>query len=184
MDVKGVTLESGKKFVIDNFGEEGYNQWMSSLDSDVRDAYAESIVTKWYLMRRNYVEPRKKVCELFYGGDLKGLWDMGRSDADHGLKGIYKAFIRIATVGFVISRAKMILPMYFRPSVLKVTEKSKKDVTIRIVEFPEFDEYVELIIGGFMERTTELCRCKGVNVEIPKSVTKADPYTEYHVSWQ
>ena len=109
---------------------------------------------------------------------------MGRSDADYRLKGIYKAFIRIATVGFVISRVKMILPMYFRPSILKVTEKSKKDVTLRIVEFPEFDEYIELIIGGFMERTTELRRCRGVSVEIPKSVTKADPYTEYRVSWQ
>jgi hypothetical protein len=182
MEVKGVSFESLRMFVLEKFGEKERDRWLNALSPNARDACANPIVSKWYPMKE-YVESMKKICELFYDGDPHGAWDLGRSDASYGMKGIYKAFARVASTEFVLGRAKLILPLYYRPCKLEVIEKSKGHALLRITEFPEMDEFNELNIGGFIEGTGKICGAKNIRVEITNSLAKGGPYTEYEGSW-
>jgi hypothetical protein len=121
MEVNGAAVVSLPLFIKDRYGEEGFRRWLDSLSEQSREIFSLPVFqSSWYPMKEILVEPTKKLCELFFDGNLKGAWVCGRHSADHGLRGIYKVFVRLSSPEFLINKASVILPTYYRPSKMKV----------------------------------------------------------------
>ncbi len=184
MEVKGTAVASIPKFIEDKFGVEGFNKWLSTISAEANNVYSKNILaSKWYPLKEILVEPTQQLCNVFYGGDMKGAWDAGRFSASYGLTGILKIFVRMGSPSFIVSRATSILPNYYQPSEIVVTETNSSGCTVQISKFPELTNIIEHRIGGWIERALEIQGCKSVSVVITKSVTKNDSVCEYKITW-
>ena len=185
MDVNGTAVISIPLFIKSKFGEEKFKFWLDSLSPEAYDVYKTSVFPSlWYPMKEILIEPTKNICDLFYNGSLNGAWESGRFSAEYGLKGIYKMFVKLSSPEFLIKKASVILPTYYRPSAMKVIENTKGYAMVRVTEFLEMEKVIEHRMGGWMERALEICGCQEVKMEITKSITTGDPYTEFQSTWK
>lgn len=185
MKVKGSAVSTLPLFVKENFGEDGFQKWLSALSPEAQKVFEKNvIVVGWFPMEQTLSEPTKKLCDLFYNGDMKGAWDSGRFSAEQGLKGVYKVFLKLGSAAFIIKKASSILPTYYAPSEMKVADLQSNSTVIQITKFEEPSEIVDNRIGGWMEKALELSGYKSVNISITKSLAKGDPFTEFQVEWK
>ena len=185
MQVKGEAMLSIPLFIIRKFGNKGYSRWLNSLSPQAQKVYSSPInKSDWYPIKEMMSEPTIKICELFYNNSKRGAWECGRYGAEYGLKGIYKVLVKLCSPEILIKKGTSILHNYYKPSELEIEEHSKSHVIVQIKQFPEIDKYIEYRIAGWMERAIEICGCKHVSINITKSLTQNDPYTEYKISWR
>lgn len=182
MEVKGTAVIPIMPFVKEKFGSRT-DEWYNSLSKESAEIIKNATSLGWYDLKTAIIEPTQKICDVFYGGDDKGALEMGRFSADHGLKGVYKIFVRLGSPTFIISKASDIMPTYYKGSSMKVTENEKNKAVAQLSDFPEISRLVELRIAGWMERALELNGCKGVKVAITQSITKGSPLTEFVATW-
>jgi len=184
MQVNGTAVASLPLFIRSKFGEAGFNRWIQSLPAEAAKIYSTNIFpSSWYPLDKVVIEPTRKFCDLFYGGNLKGAWEGGRFSADYGLKGVLKIFVKVASVNLLIKKAGLILPTYYKPSEITLIENEKGKACIRITKFPEMDQIIEFRIAGWIERAIEIGGGKNVKVIISSSLVKGDPYSEIKISW-
>jgi hypothetical protein len=185
MEVKGAALASIPDFVRNKFGKEGFYKWLHTLSAEARDVYRYPIkLNEWYPLKSIMSEPTRRICELFYDNSIRGAWEAGRFSAEFTLHSIYKIFVRLGSVESLIKRASVILPTYYKPSAIKVTESSENQGILHIDQFPELDEIIENRIAGWIECAVEISGQKDVQVKTGKSLLKGDPYTEFLISWK
>lgn len=183
VEVKGTAVVTLPEFVQQTHGAK-YQDWLNSLTPQSKNIMgSKMLLSSWYSVDNALDEPLKKICDQFYGGKLDGAWESGRFSADKSLTGIYKAFVKLGTPSFIISRATSIINMYYKGLEIKVVENMKSSVVLHLTKFENPSEYVQVRIGGWMQRAIEISGCKNVNVKITKSIAKGDPVTEYCVSW-
>lgn len=184
MEVKGLSVASTPAFVQHSFGSR-FNEWIDSLSSESREIMSNCILaSNWYPLQEAFIEPTRKICDLFYGGRDKGAWEVGRYSADIALKGIYKLFVKLGSPEFLIKRASKVMSTYYRPSELIVHEMSSGKAKVHIVKFPEANRFIELRIAGWMERAMEISGCRHVDIKITRSLAKGDLVTEFATEWK
>jgi hypothetical protein len=185
MEVKGTAIVAIPLFIKARFGEGGVNQWIDALTPEARKVYPSSVlVSSWYPLKEFLIEPVRRMCNLFYAGDLKGAKESGRFSADYSLKGIYKIFVKLGSPEFMLRRAGAILPLYYTPSEMKVVECRKGQGIMQITKFQEMDQVLEIRIVGWMERAIEISGGKQANIKITKSLTTGDPLSEFLATWK
>jgi hypothetical protein len=184
MEVKGVVVRLTQKFVEDKYPER-YNEWVESLSDQSKSIMSGRIIDdSWYDIKDGMIEPTKKICDLFYKGSDIGAWQIGNYAAENGLKNrMYRFFIKVISPVFFICRASSIISYYYRPCEIKTGEIEDKGAYLHILSFGEPNHVVEMRIGGWIERTLELCRCKNLKLTITKSLMKGDKVTEYKATW-
>jgi hypothetical protein len=185
MLVKGSALASMRTHIPKKVGKSDFDNWLRSLKPEVEKVFSSAISTsQWYPISEYLIEPTQSYCKLFYGGDLAGAWELGRFNADYSLSGIYKIFIEISNIKFIMSRVTKILPSYYKPSNIELIEVKKNSCVIRITEFPDIHEVIEYRVGGWIEYALEMHGVTDINVQIVKSLTRKDSYTEYQISYK
>lgn len=185
MEVKGAAIITVPLFIKDRFGEGGLSQWVNALTPATRKVYPASVlVSSWYPLKEFLIEPIRRMCDLFYAGDLKGARESGRFSADYSLKGIYKIFVKLGSPEFMLRRAGTILPIYYTPSEMKVVECRKGQGIMQITRFQSMDQALEIRIAGWMERAIEISGGKQPNIKITKSLTAGDPLSEFLATWK
>ncbi len=184
MEVKGTAIVVVPAFIKDRYQESGFEKWLQALTAEARKVYAEPvIISRWYDTRVFLIEPTVKFCELFYQGDLRGAYELGRYSADYALRGIYRLFVKLGSVEFILKKAKLILPTYYRPSSIEVPVMEKGRALIRITEFADIHEVVEQRIAGWIARAAEISGGKNVKLEITSTLTRGQAYSEFTVTW-
>jgi hypothetical protein len=185
-EVKGRVLKSIQKYIQKKFGKEEFDRWLDAISVEAYTIYAQPIdVNEWYPIKTALIDPMANVAQLFYKWDLKeAAWEFGRYAVDFGLKGPYKALVRITSAKTMIHKAGDLLATYYRPCNAEVEKYEEGHALVRIKEFPEVDKTTEYRIAGWVQRGLEINGCKNVNVEITRSLTTFDPYTEYKITWE
>lgn len=183
MNVKGSAVVTTLEFVNDKFPRQ-YNDWLESLPSASGDILTGNILPSvWYPLKEAFIEPTQKLCDMFYNGDSKGAWDVGRYSADIGLKKFYRIFLKLGSPHFLIKRASSIFSLYYEHSKMVSSKGEDKLAVLKITEFPEPNELVESRIAGWIERALELTKGTNPVVKIDKSLVRGDKFTEISVSW-
>jgi hypothetical protein len=184
MQVKGTAISSIPDFISGRFGKEAFHHWLNTLSDGAKKVYGGSILAgSWYPVKEIMVEPTRKMCELFYHGDLRGAKEGGRFSAEKGLKGVYRIFVKFGSPEFLIRRASTIFTSYYQPSEMKVVSEGDRKAVVHITNFSEPSQLIENRIAGWMERALEISGCKGVKIQISQSLAKGAPYTEFIATW-
>lgn len=185
MEIKGAALASVPEYIKTKFGEDGFRVWLRALGETAHDVYAYPInLNAWYPLIPVLSDPTRKICDLFFAGDVSGAREAGRFSADFALHGIYKLFVKLGSVESLVKRASIILPTYYRPSAIRVAESEKNSTVLQIHQFDEMDEIIESRIGGWMQRAVEISGVDSVAVAVSRSLARGDEVTEYRVTWE
>jgi hypothetical protein len=184
MQVKGAAIESITKFVRTNFNNK-YESWINSLSGESQQIMKEQILSNsWYPLESAMIEPLKKICDLFYDGNVKGAWESGRFAADIALKGILKFFVRIGNPRYMITRSNGIISSYYKSGDIKIIELKQNTVAIYISNFDEMNQLIENRIAGWLQRALEINGCSNILVNIQQSITQENDICEMIVSWE
>jgi hypothetical protein len=184
MQVKGSAIMAMPKFVTEKHGDFGFKKWLDALSPQAKQVYGgHMMANNWYPFRELMVEPTQKVCDMFYGGNVKGAMEAGRFSADYGLNGFYKIFVKVGSPDFILKRASTIMTGYYSPCQLSLIESGPGKAVLHITQFAEPSPLVEARIAGWMQRALEINGCKNAMPKITKSLTKGDPITEFNVTW-
>lgn len=185
MDVKGTAILVVPLFVRARHGEEGYRQWLKGLSPQARTVYEGVVLaTTWFAMKPIMLEPTKLVCDMFYGGSLTGAVELGKYSADHGLKGIYRLFVKLGSPEFIIGKAGAILPTYYKGSAMEAKKVASGKALVRITAFPEPHAIVESRIQGWMMQALTICGVSDVRVRIASSMASGAGTTDFDISWR
>lgn len=185
MEVKGTAVKSINEYVKSTFPDR-YKEWVESLPEGSRGIFDTAIyATTWYPVEPGAVVPTRTIAEIFFSGDYrKAAWESGRYSANSALSGgIYKFFVKASSPGFIISRANRVFTTYYRPCEMMIADTSSKHVVVQIKSPEKFEELVEIRIAGWMERALEISGCKELRMDISKSISKGDPFTQVDIHW-
>ena len=184
MEVKGSAIIVLPEFIESNFGTKNLNVWLKSLSEEAREVYKSRIlISSWYPLKTTFAEPTRKMCDLFYSRDLMGAWELGRFSAEYALRGFYRAYIKVATPKSLTKRASHIFETYYRPSSIEIVNVDEKKTILKITEFSEMDEIVEMRILGWIEKILELCGCRNICLNVVKSLCRGDSVSEIEGTW-
>jgi len=185
MKVKGIAIAIMPGFVREKFGPDGHRRWLESLTPEARKIFTANIlISKWYPAPEAYAQPTEAMCRLFYGGEVRGAWELGRYSADYALKGVYKAFVKSPVVTVTVGHASLILPNYFQPATIEIKSLEQQRAVLRLTRFESSTHYIEYRIGGWIERAVEIDGGREVKVDITRSLAHQDPYTEFVLAWR
>lgn len=183
MEVKGTSVLATKNFVADKFGQESLGKWIENLPEPSRQILGSTILSNnWYPFQEAFVIPTRKICDMFFQGSERGARELGRFSAERSLTGIYRAFAKVASVGFIVKRTANIFKTYYLPGNMEVVSKTEHNITLQMQGVDESDILFEQRICGWINGALLICNSKDHKVEISKSITKGDPYTEIVIS--
>lgn len=183
MNIKGSAVKTIKDYMETNHPEK-YNEWMDMLPIESKSLFSSPIyATNWYPIETSAVIPTEKIGELIFNSPEEGAYALGKYNAEVSLNGIYKVFVKVLNPTYLIQRASKIISTYYDPATIIVASQGFKFVVLHITEFSKPNVIIEKRIAGWIQRALEIAKCKNVNVEITKSLTKGDSVTEYNISW-
>jgi hypothetical protein len=184
-EVKGVIIHSMPKSILDKFGQYGLKRWLELISPYARKLYSSEIDREaWFPLKETLIKPMANIAQLFYDWDLKAAsWEFGRLSADVKYHGILKLLVKIPSANTLVNKAGEYLPTYYRPCSITVPVSEPKYCVMRVIRFPEMDKTTEYRICGWLERSLEITGCKGIKVDIVKSLTNSQPVSEYELRW-
>jgi hypothetical protein len=184
LKVKGTGIISQIAFVRERFGEAGFDKWRDALSEPARVLVTSAVfASSWYEGEHAVLEPRDKICEVFFNSDPKGAREIGRFTADRSLNGIYRVFVRVGSPEWTVGKVAGIFGTFFTPGELAPVFSQKGKLVMRLSGFPARSEAFEEMICGFAERALELCGCKEVKVERTASLARWDPHADFSGTW-
>lgn len=184
MMVKGAGVAALQNFVQDRF-KDRFDEWLRALPPASRDIFEVPVlVSKSYIFQDALVKPTRIMCDALCGGDTQAAWDAGEFSAEFALKGFFKVFLKLGSPQFIISRASRIFASYYSDAKLQAVESGPGYCTLHLTRFAEPDWLVELGIGGWMRKAVTLIGGKNAKVDIPQSLTKGDPVSEFRAVWE
>jgi hypothetical protein len=183
--VKGVIIHSIANSIQDKFGQYGLNRWLQLISPQARQVYSSKVDREaWFPLKAMLIEPMANIAQLFYDWDLKAAaWEFGRLSADVRFHGLLKILVKIPSPNTLVNKAGEYLPSYDYPCEVSVPVSEPKFCVVRISYFPEMEKTTEFRICGWIERSLEITGCKGIKVEIVKSLTNFQPVSEYELRW-
>jgi len=183
---RGLAIKELKRFVVDNYGEEGFKKLLEVLSPEAQNIINHPIMDAATYPIDILLEVNRKICEVFGNGDPEFARKMGNYGASMSLKGPFKIIFKLADIKWVIKRGPMIYSHYFpemgRLEVIEINEETNT-ATIAIKDPPFKDIYYERAIAGWMEKVGRSFGEKNFKVEIIKSPTHGSRNIEFLVSW-
>ncbi len=151
MNIKGTALISTVNFVKKYFAEQ-YEEFLFALPEKIHIIFQEGILaSNWYPVKEAYIESTITIANLFYNGDVeKAAYELGKFSGFEALKGIYKIFVKIASMDFVLKRLDSIFATYYSEGGLKVEDKGKVKI-FKITGFKKDEAIIITRIAGWAE---------------------------------
>lgn len=152
MEIKGTAVKSTKNFVSRKFPNQ-YQIWLNALPEETRKYYQVAIMSgEWFSLQEAILIPTRVCGELFYDGNIaKAGFEMGRESALEALRGIYKIFVKIASVDFVLKRVKTIFATYYSSGVFDIVSQDKNKIEFFVSGFQKGEELIYDRISGWIE---------------------------------
>jgi hypothetical protein len=185
-EVKGAIIHSIPKSILDKFGQYGLKRWLELISPYARKVYSSEVDKEaWFPLQETLVKPMANIAQLFYDWDLKtAAWEFGRLSAEVRFHGVLKLLVKIPSPNSMINKAGEFMASYYRPCSISVPVSEAKFCLVRISKFPELEKTTEYRMCGWMQRALEISGCKGVTVDIVKSLANSQPVSEYELRWK
>lgn len=151
MEIKGTALKATKKYIQSNYIGQ-YDKFLRHLPPQSKEFYDNPILSnEWYPLKEGILIPTQTVGELFFTNDIeKAAFELGKDSAIQALKGIYKIFVRIASVDFVLKRTETIFSTYYSQGDITLIENNDNFKQFRVTGFTEDEKLIFYRISGWI----------------------------------
>lgn len=104
------------------------------------------------------------LAEVVYPGNPRGLREIGKGLAHHNLTGVYKFFVKIASVPFVIQQCAAIWSVYQEQGKPSAVQDGDGRGRFVVEDFPELPASFREEISGFLEGVLEMTGARQIQV--------------------
>jgi hypothetical protein len=182
---KGTSLAAIVRFIRKNWGDNG----LARLASAARSPDVAAVVTgtvlagSWYPFAY-FTELLDAATALFGEGADAFAQREGASCAEYDLRGVYRAFVRLTSPGFVIERSGKVWRQYYDSGELVVLEKADADVQFELRAFGSPHRGHCGTVLGWSHRAAELSGAAGVRSVHTTCRARGDRRCIFQLSWK
>lgn len=152
MNIKGTAVKSTKAYIARYFSSK-YQEWENALPDESKKYYQELVLAgKMYPIVDALLKPTKLAGDMFFEGNHeKAGYELGKSSAIDALGGIYKIFVKIASIDFVLKRVKSIFSTYYSSGKFDIVSKENNRIEFLVSGFSVGEELIFDRIAGWID---------------------------------
>lgn len=152
MEIKGTAVKSTRGYIAQHFSTR-YQEWLDLLPTESKEYYQEVILSgNMYPIVEALLKPTEVAGDLFFDGDYaKAGYELGKSSAVEALSGIYKIFVKIASVDFVLKRVKSIFSTYYSSGRFDIVSNENNRIEFFVSGFSEGENLIFDRIAGWID---------------------------------
>ncbi len=184
--VKGILLKGLREFVVENYGEEGFNKLQEVLSENSKKILKGPLMDAANYDGNLFLEINRKICETFGEGKPEFARKLGAFSARKSVRGPFKFILKLASIPWTLRRGETIYKMYYpnmgKLKIVKIDEEKNEGI-VSIEDAPFKDPYFEERIAGWIEEMGKILGSNRAHTEIKKSVSKGDEKIEYLIIW-
>ena len=136
---------------------------LSALDGESARLLQTTSATAWVPLATEAAVFQASASAL-YPGDDRGLVRLGREVARRQFTGMYKVFLNVATVAFIVKRAGTIFRTFYDAGDSRIEDFHDEAGTLVVTGLPDLHEAQRAYIEGFLTGLVELAGAKDVAV--------------------
>ncbi|MBN1596360.1 hypothetical protein JW933_10580 [candidate division FCPU426 bacterium] len=171
METKGSTIVVLKK-LIQKTKPDQEQALVQSLSPPARIIYESAMASGWVPMEKES-EIILAGARLFFPQNPEKLYDMSKLIAKHSFQGLYKAFLRIPSLPFVLKALAVLWRTFYKKGDASHQSLGPGQGVIRVRNFPELTPEQREEVRGFIAGILELLQVKNPRVEVDVSVPDA-----------
>ncbi len=152
--VKGSSLTSKFEFVAERFGEAARTTLQRRFED--RTGLFPVLDSSWYPFSL-YDEVIRVIADLFYGGQLARLTEVGAYSAGKVLTGVYRAYAQAKDFASFLERASTLHRRFYSHGEMRVAVAPAGDqASVHLCEAPAYSEADLHVAAGFYRGAAEL----------------------------
>jgi hypothetical protein len=169
--VKGTDIKSLRK-LFERRGAEAEKSLLRRLSPEIAHLYQHSLPISWNPMD-DQVKLYEEAAPVLFPNDASALRRLGYAMADETFGGIYKMFLAIPSLSFIIGQAATIWKQYYekgQASVETFKEGNKVSrVTFTVRAYPELPRSLREAICGYLQFLGEAAGEKNLAIKIDET---------------
>ncbi|NLZ44725.1 MAG: DUF2378 family protein [Clostridia bacterium] len=174
--VNSVTLKKWLEEKEPHFAEE----LAASLSPETRQIYQSLLAVQW-LTTDAEKEILQNGARLLFPGDPEAMERLGHFLAHQTMTGIYRLFLTIPSIHFVLRRVASMWSTFYQSGVASLKEVSPRRICLVVKDFAEMEPYQQKMTTGYIQAITELTGIKKAQV----SFNGQDPQAwEWQITWE
>ena len=181
--VKGSVLKSRLAFVEKQFGPEGLDKVLSSLDEADQKELHGMVPVAWldFEIGKRLDDA---IVRVLGGGRPEVFERLGAASADANLTTVHAAFLAPGNPQAFLAKAPQIYRMYYQTGHREYEQIGDNEGILTTHEAETFSKADCLTVIGWYKRALELCGAKNPRVIEDKCRARGDEVCRYRVSWQ
>lgn len=145
---------------------------LAAVPPDVLRTYQTSGATSWIEVAHE-AKCLETAAEALYAGDPLGLRRLGREVARHQFRGIYKVFLAIPSVDFIVKRVSNVWRTQYDQGDARVENLGPKSGELVAFGLPDMTLVQREYVCGYLQGILELTGAKNIRVSKQDSVPQA-----------
>lgn len=164
---KGTRYETIRK-VIRRHGREVEEAFLAKLTPSEHQKYLYGLPVSWYPVEEipEKGDVFQAAAEVLFPGDPEGMRKVGRLNAVESLTGIYKLFLRIPSIEFVIGRAAKLWRSYQDTGIATAEDFAANSGAFVVRGYPDLREDFREYLAGYVAGVLEVTGAKNIRVRI------------------
>jgi uncharacterized protein (TIGR02265 family) len=178
-NTKGTDVIALRK-ILQERGPEFERGFQQSLNPELRELYINIMATSWTPVEKQ-TALYAAAAQALYPGDPEPLRQLGRAMAQRSFTGIYKIFLRLPTIQFIMSRTAEVWRTYYDAGEAAVENMANHQGEFVVRKFPELPRQMREVICGHLSVILELTGAKQSAVTL---VDKDPNAWRWQIAWQ
>lgn len=185
VEIKGTTLDIGKKMVLRIYGEETFEKVVALLNDQERALFMGPIwAVQWYPLDY-YIHWSEAILSVIHDGDEEAnLKELIYPSIEEQFNLVYRGFLLFSSPESILNRMASITGAYFRGVTVEVKMVGNGRALLTFTGFRKEDRVIEISIRGWWEKVLEAARVKNFSFKIQTSVGEGLGYGEYIITWE
>lgn len=182
--IRGLVISATTKYIQQNYGEEGWNKVLNSLEPQDREVLKGKFSPMSFYPVKPYINLMKAADKVFGKGDFEICRKIGIYEAEDTFSGVYKIFLELGNPNFLINKASLAWRTFHDGGALEIEQVGDKYAKGKIVDFPEFDKCFCVNLVGFFGKVLEMSGAKNLQIQETKCRCQGDKFCEYEIKWE
>lgn len=165
------------------FKEAGHSTeqvFLNKLSPDMLDFYKTTLHTSWNPIQKQ-TELYRYAADALFPEKREKMFLLGKAMATNTFSGVYKIFLRIPSVQFIISRAVSIWKSYHDTGVACIENVTDNSCDFVVREYPSFPQELQLMTKGHITTLLEMAGRSDIKVVLDTSDSNA---WRWKISWE
>jgi hypothetical protein len=156
------------KKIVHAQGTDFETAFLHELNEKARITYDCAITSAWITDEREK-EIMDVAVAFFFRNHPDPYYELGCLLAQHTLTGIYKVFLRIPTIPYVIRRGSLLWSSFMKKGRVDFKHVKKHSACVVISDIPEFRLYQHELLRGYMHVILEIMGKTDIQIQLDDS---------------